>query len=56
MEALDLVCFRCKHFDEIEGGCTAFGIDIPNEITSGENEHKEPLPDQTNNIVFSPID
>lgn len=55
MEAVDLVCFRCKHFDRIGGGCAAFGEDIPDEITSGENEHKVPLPNQENVIVFEPI-
>ncbi len=54
MEAVDLVCFRCKHFNRIEGGCAAFGDDIPEEITSGENVHSEPLPNQKNDIVFTP--
>lgn len=55
MEAIDLICFKCKHFRPIEGGCEAFGDDIPDEITSGENEHKVPLRDQENTIVFEPI-
>jgi hypothetical protein len=55
MEAIDLICFKCKHFRPIEGGCEAFGDDIPDEITSGENEHKVPLRDQKNTIVFEPI-
>ncbi len=54
MEAVDLVCFSCKHFRIFEGGCAAFGDDIPDEITSGENEHSEPLPNQKNDIVFTP--
>ena len=54
MEAINLVCFECKHFDRINGGCAAFGDDIPDEITSGENEHKTPLPGQKNLIVFEP--
>jgi hypothetical protein len=54
MEAIDLICFKCKHFREIEGGCSAFPDGIPNEITSGENDHDKPLPDQKNNIVFEP--
>ena len=54
MEAIRLVCFECKHFDRINGGCAAFGDDIPDEITSGENEHKTPLPGQKNLIVFEP--
>jgi len=55
MEAVELVCFKCKPFKRIEGGCAAFGDDIPEEITSGENEHKVPLPEQDNVIVFEPI-
>ena len=54
MEAKDLICFKCKHFDFINGGCAAFLDGIPDEITSGENEHSRPLPDQENNIVFEP--
>jgi hypothetical protein len=54
MEAKDLVCFKCKHFDYINGGCTAFPDGIPDEITSGENEHAKSLPEQENNIVFEP--
>ncbi len=56
MEAINLVCFRCKHFNVYEGGCAAFEEDIPDEITSGENEHTEPLPNQNNTIVFTPIE
>ncbi len=56
MEAVDLVCFSCKHFRRFEGGCAAFGDDIPDIITSGENEHSEPLPNQGNDIVYTPIE
>ena len=56
MEAVDLVCFNCKNFRIFEGGCNAFPDGIPSEITSGENEHSKPLPDQENNIVFEPIE
>lgn len=56
MEAVELVCFKCKHFKLFDGGCAAFGDDIPDIITSGENEHSEPLPDQENDIVFTPIE
>lgn len=52
MEAVNLVCFECIHFRRFEGGCDAFPNGIPNEITSGENEHSKPLEFQTNNIVF----
>lgn len=55
MEAVDLVCFKCKHFNRAEGGCTAFPDGIPDEITSGDNKHSRPLPEQKNNIVFEPI-
>lgn len=54
MEAKDLVCFRCKNFREFAGGCDAFPAGIPEEITSGNNKHKEPLKDQGNDIVFEP--
>ena len=56
MEAKDLVCFKCKHFDFINGGCTAFPDGIPDAITSGENEHSRPLNEQENNIVFQKKD
>lgn len=54
MEAVDLICFRCKHFRIGEGGCDAFPMPdgIPDEITSGENEHSKPLSYQKVNIVF----
>lgn len=55
MEAIELVCFSCKNFRRFEGGCNAFPDGIPDEITSGINEHKTPLKDQKNNIVFEPI-
>jgi hypothetical protein len=55
MEAIDLVCFNCKHFREYEGGCDAFPKGIPTEITSGENPHNKPLENQGNNITFTPI-
>jgi hypothetical protein len=56
MEAIDLLCLRCKHFDRIYGGCAAFGNDIPDVITSGEIDHLKPLPEQENDIVFEPIE
>ena len=52
MEATDLVCFKCKHFGRFEGGCDAFPDGIPDEITSGVNEHLKPLTEQDNDIVF----
>jgi hypothetical protein len=56
MEAIDLVCFKCKHFRRFEGGCDAFPDDIPEEITSGQNKHLKPLEFQENDIVFEPIE
>jgi hypothetical protein len=56
MEAINLVCFKCKHLRRFEGGCDAFPDDIPHEITSGLNEHSKPLSFQENDIVFEPIE
>jgi len=50
----NLICFNCKNFDEILGGCLAFTDDIPNEILNGENDHSKPLPDQKNNVIYEP--
>ena len=52
MEAVQLVCFKCKHFRRFEGGCDAFPDGIPEEITIGNNNHSTPLPNQDNKIVF----
>jgi hypothetical protein len=52
MEATDLICFKCKHYKRFKVGCAAFPDGIPDEIVSGENEHKEPLEGQGNNLVF----
>lgn len=46
------LCFKCKHLLPYEGGCKAFPDGIPDEIVSGEVEHTQPLPYQTNQIVF----
>lgn len=56
MQAVNLVCFQCKHLRIFEGGCDAFPDGIPDEITSGENEHSKPLPNQGNDIVFEQED
>ena len=52
MEAVNLVCFRCKNFRRFKGGCLAFPDGIPDEITSGQNEHSKPLKGQKIQIVF----
>lgn len=56
MQPIDLICFKCKHFNEFGSGCKAFPSDIPKEILSGENEHSEPLKEQDNDIAFEPIE
>lgn len=52
MQAKDLICFKCKHFNLSGTGCNAFPEGIPPEITSGDNEHSKPLESQSNSIVF----
>ena len=52
MEAVQLVCFKCKHFRRFEEGCDAFPEGIPDEIISGNNNHSKPLPNQNNKVVF----
>tara|TARA_R110002049_G_scaffold27765_1_gene95297 strand:+ start:845 stop:997 length:153 start_codon:yes stop_codon:yes gene_type:complete len=41
------------HFNEIGGGCKAFGENIPDRILR-TNKHTKPLKEQTNNLVFTP--
>lgn len=50
----DFICFKCKHFKEIVGGCSAFPEDIPFGMGVLFN-HNKPLPNQNNDIVFEPI-
>lgn len=52
MEAVNLICFKCKHFKRFEGGCNAFPEGIPDEIDLDVNKHSKPLAFQKNNIVF----
>lgn len=53
MEAVELICSTCKYFNRADGGCDAFPDGIPDEITSGENNHSKPLPDQQNDLVYT---
>jgi hypothetical protein len=55
MDPVNLICFKCIHLNPDGGGCRAFPQGIPDEILSGENLHKKPLPEQKNKIVFEPI-
>jgi hypothetical protein len=54
MEATELICSKCIHFRRFDGGCDAFPDGIPDEITSGEDNHSLPIDGQKNNIVFEP--
>lgn len=45
------LCNICKnYFGDLT--CQAFPSGIPKEILSGENNHSEPLENQSNDIVF----
>lgn len=54
-DTLNLICLRCKHFFEVEGGCAAFPDGIPDEIIQ-KNEHSKPIKGQANKIVFEEDD
>lgn len=54
MTVTETICDKCKHFNELTGGCNAFN-NIPNEILLGDNDHSKPLPNQDNDIVFEQI-
>ena len=47
----NFICFRCKHYRPVSGGCNAFDGDIPNVIAL-TNKHNKPLQEQKNKIVF----
>ena len=52
-QSTNINCLFCKHRWFWE--CDAFPQGIPYVILSGEDEHKDPLPEQKNDIVFEPI-
>jgi len=49
------ICVSCKHFDIETFSCAAFDK-IPEIILLGDDDHKKPLPEQTNDIVFEKVD
>jgi len=51
METKNLICFHCKHYKKIAGGCDAFPDGIPDEILLS-NKHDKPLQEQKNTIIF----
>jgi hypothetical protein len=51
MSPKEIICFKCKHFNEVLSNCAAFE-EIPNSIIYGVNDHSQPLRDQKNKIVF----
>ena len=54
MEVINLICFKCKHFSQIDG-CEAFKDgDIPFEVMEA-NKHDKPIKGQENDIVFEEI-
>lgn len=53
-DTIDLICYNCKHFNNMEPGCKAFPEGIPDEILQ-TNEHSKPLPEQKNDLVFTKI-
>lgn len=54
MSPRDIICFECKHFDELNGNCAAFE-EIPETILHGNIKHDKPTKAQGNNIVFESI-
>ena len=46
-------CLNCKHANASDN-CVAFPKGIPIEILRGDNQHETPLPEQDNEIVFTP--
>jgi hypothetical protein len=49
-----VLCQNCKHyFGDLK--CSAFPLEIPQEILLGENNHLTPLDEQIDDTVFEPI-
>lgn len=48
---IKLLCYSCKNYI-VGNKCLAFVDGIPKEIINGMNNHKKPLPNQGNDIVF----
>ena len=51
------ICDTCIHAltDKPGARCKAFPDGIPPEILYGGNNHSEPLPDQKNKLVYTPV-
>ena len=49
-------CRFCRHLNSLidKPTCNAFPEGIPQEILSGKIIHKDPLPNQKNDIVLTP--
>lgn len=54
MTPRNLICFKCKHFNELKGGCEAFGQDIPEEVIES-NKHDKVYPEQVKPLTFEEI-
>jgi len=56
-EALDIICFNCKHLDTIRiGGCKAFPGEIPDIILNGQSDHQHRIRGQEGDYVYTPIE
>ena len=45
-------CSKCLNKFKDKSGCKAFPDKIPMEILLGKNQHRSPLSNQKNNIIF----
>jgi hypothetical protein len=55
MEAINLPCSTCKHFNRFgEILCDAFPEGIPEQIVDGSNPHKSIITGQVNDFVYDP--